>query len=333
MAPHLRRTIALGATAVIVIETDFGQDISKFAEAKMRKAFTLLFALLLSFTACTQTTTPPVDTTSPSDKVRIGAFNIEIFGPTKVGRTNTLTVLAKIASTYDLLAIEEVGSNGSTATEPTCTTVMDTYVARINQIVGSDSYAYVRGNQYAIVYRKGEFQVISSGLYSGSQSFTYTPLTAYLKSTIGNLDFAMVVIHTSPSVASTEIPTLKTAMTEVSTLYSEPDVICLGDFNADGSYYSEGTGNDLAGFPSSTYITAIPNSADTTVAPSSNTYDRIELSSSMASDCDLSSGVIQMGQVYDVSACEGPASTVGTEEALSDHYPVWAEFYVDRDID
>jgi len=303
----------------------------------MRKVFTLLFTLFLALSACTQTTTlpdtTPPDTTPASDKVRIGAFNIEIFGPTKVGRTNTLTVLAKIASTYDVLAIEEVGSNSSTALESTCITVMDTYVARINQIVGSDSYAYVRGNQYAIVYRKAEFSVVSSGLYTGSQSFTYTPLTAYLKSTTGNLDFAMVVIHTSPSMATMEIPALKTAMSEVATLYAEPDVICLGDYNGDGSYYTEGSGSDLAGFPSPTYITTIPNSADTTVAASSNTYDRIELSSSMASDYDLTYGVIQIGQVYDVTTCEGTATTAGTESALSDHYPVWSEFYVDRDTD
>jgi deoxyribonuclease-1-like protein len=265
--------------------------------------------------------------------LRIGSFNIEIFGPTKESRENTLSVLAQIATTFDVLAIEEVGSNASTALESTCITVMDTYVARINQIVGSDAYAYVRGNQYGIVYKKDKFRSVSSALYSGTQSFSYTPLTAYFRTISGNLDFSMLVIHTSPSLAVSEIPALKVAMGEVSTQYSEPDVICLGDFNADGSYYTEGTGTDLSGFDSSSYISAIPNSFDTTVASSANTYDRIELSSSMASDYTSSSGVIQIGQVYDVTVCEGTATTAGTESAVSDHYPVWAEFYVDRDTD
>lgn len=265
--------------------------------------------------------------------LRIGSFNIEIFGPTKVSRANTLTTLARIASTFDVLAIQEVGSNGSSATESTCISVMDVYVGRINELVGADTYAYVRGNQYAIVYRKNEFSSVSSSLYSGTSSFTYTPLTAYFKSASGNFDFSMLVIHTSPSVANTEIPALKTAMAEVSALYSEPDVVCLGDFNADGSYYTEGTGTDLSGYDSPNYITVIPNSADTTVATSVNTYDRIQLSPSMASDYASRWGIIQIGQVYDVSQCEGTVTTAGTESALSDHYPVWGEFYIDMDKD
>jgi deoxyribonuclease-1-like protein len=299
----------------------------------MKTFIILILSFAIALSGCSQPDTSNLPPPGSSDKVRIGAFNIQIFGPTKASHPNTLTVLAEIASTYDVLAIEEVGSNGSTATEATCISVMDTYVARINQIVGSDAYAYIRSNQYGIVYRKGEFQVVASGLYTGTASFTYTPLIAYLKSTTGNFDFAMIVIHTSPSVATSEIPALKTAMAEVSTLYSEPDVVCLGDYNGDGTYYTEGTGTDLAGFPSPTYITAIPNSADTTVAASSNTYDRIELSSSMASDFDLSYGVMQPGQVYDVTVCEGTDTTRGTESALSDHYPVYAEFWTDKDTD
>jgi len=143
------------------------------------------------------------------------------------------------------------------------------------------------------------------------------------------INFAMLVIHTSPKDAKTEIPSLRTAMSEVAALYFEPDVICIGNFNADGSYYNEGAGTDLDGF--SGYLTVIPNSADTTVATSSNTYDRIQLTQSLASDYANLWGVLRFTETYDVSDCEGTATTAGTELALSDHYPVWAEFYVDRD--
>jgi len=120
-------------------------------------------------------------------------------------------------------------------------------------------------------------------------------------------------------------------MTETATLYAEPDVICLGDFNADGSYFDEGTGDGLAGFAN--YLTAIPNSADTTVATSSNTYDRIQLTSSFSTDYTTAWDVIRFAEDYDVSICEGTTLTTGTEFALSDHYPVWAEFYIDQDTD
>lgn len=285
------------------------------------------FLLIIFLAGCS----PPTDPTPDGATLRIGSFNIEQFGTTKTSRPNTLTVLAQIATTFDVLAIQEVGSNNSSALESTCIAVMDTYIARINQLVGSNAYAYVRGNQYAIVYRKSEVELVSSSLYSGSASFTYQPLTANLRSRAGNFDFAMLVIHTSPSEAITEIPALKSAMAEVSAGYSEPDVICLGDFNADGSYFDEGTGDGLSGY--SAYLTVIPNTADTTVASSSNTYDRIQLTSSLTTDYSTSWDVVRFAEEYDVTICEGTATTTGTESALSDHYPVWAEFYVDRDVD
>jgi endonuclease/exonuclease/phosphatase family metal-dependent hydrolase len=295
----------------------------------MKTILILFLSLALAFSVFSQATV----SSSNEKTVRIGAFNVQIFGLSKAKKTNVLTVLAEIASTYDVLALEEVGNNASTATDETCTEVMDEYVSRINKVVGSDEYTYCRGNQYGIVYKKSEFTLVGSSLYSGSQTFTYQPLTAYFKSKEGNFNFTMLVIHTSPSKAKSEIPELKIAMAEVSSEYKELDVICLGDFNGDGNYYTEGTGTNLAGFDSSTYISAIPNSYDTTVATSSNTYDRIELSSSMKSDFDGKSGVFEFGKVFDVSQCEGTAKTAGTESAVSDHYPVWAEFYLDRDTD
>jgi len=277
---------------------------------------TAVLTLVIILAGCS----PPTDPTPDGSTLRIGSFNIEQFGTTKTSRPNTLTVLAQIATTFDVLAIQEVGSNNSSALESTCITVMDAYVSRINQLAGANAYAYVRGNQYAIVYRKSEVELVSSSLYSGSASFTYQPLTANFKSRAGNFDFAMLVIHTSPSVAVSEIPALKTAMAEVSTEYAEPDVICLGDFNADGSYFDEGTGDGLAGY--SGYLTIIPNTADTTVASSSNTYDRIQLTSSLTTDYTATWDVIRFTDDYDVSICEGTATTTGTESALSDHYPV-----------
>jgi deoxyribonuclease-1-like protein len=295
----------------------------------LERSIILFLSLFIAFSAFPQATPP----TSGEKTVRIGAFNVQIFGLSKIKKPHVLNVLAEIGSAYDVLALEEIGSNGSKATDETCEEVMKEYVARINQVVGSDAYAYCRGNQYGIVYRNSEFTLVGSSLYSGSQTFAYQPLVAYFKSKEGDFDFSMIVIHTSPPKAKNEIPELKIAMGEVASLYNEPDVIALGDFNGDGSYYTEGTGTNLAGFDTETYISAIPNSFDTTIAKSANTYDRIELSSSMASDYDGNTGVFEFGKYFDVSQCEGSDKRAGTESAVSDHYPVWAEFYIDRDTD
>jgi endonuclease/exonuclease/phosphatase family metal-dependent hydrolase len=234
-------------------------------------------------------------------------------------------VMAKIASLFDVLAMQEVGSNGSTAGDEACAKVMDAFLADVDRAAGGELFAYVRGDQYAFLYRKDRLSVEACKLYDGAQSFTYTPLVARFKVTGRPLDFAIITAHTRPSLAKAEVPALAAAMDEMEAELGEPDLLCAGDFNADGSYYAEGAGPGLAGFPSPRFVSAIPNDADTTVATGTLAYDRIELSSSMAGEWTGRWGVIKPGEAYDLSGCEGTASSAGTERALSDHYPVWAE--------
>jgi endonuclease/exonuclease/phosphatase family metal-dependent hydrolase len=256
-----------------------------------------------------------------------------MFGPTKASRPGTMAVLAKIASGFDIMAMQEVGSNGSTATSDACEKVMGAFAAKVDEVAGGDYYAYVRGNQYAFLYRKDRLEVKSYKLYDGKETFTYDPLVAYFQVIGRPLDFVMITIHTRPGLAATEVPAIARAMDETAAALSERDVLCAGDFNADGSYYAEGSGESLAGFPEARYVSVIPNEADTTVASASLTYDRIECSSPMSEDLDGSWGVIKPAETYDLSACEGGASSAGTERALSDHYPVWAEISTTADRD
>ncbi len=273
---------------------------------------------------------PVTDTT-----IKIATFNMQIFGKTKLRRPHTLTVLSEIASNFDIIALQEIGSNRSSASEETCNEILRVFVSRINSIVKDDLYSYICGNQYAIIYRTDKVKVNDYALYSGTESFSYTPLTANFNTIKkgDNFDFTIITVHTSPKLAEEEITSLKTAIDEIRELYSEPDVICLGDFNADGSYYDEGDKEWLSGFDPELYITGIPNSCDTTVALSDNTYDRIQMTMSLKSDFTGESGVFRFGGIYDITECEGGRTTAGTEKSVSDHYPVWCEYYTDRDTD
>ncbi|HPH03001.1 MAG TPA: hypothetical protein PLM00_07150 [Spirochaetota bacterium] len=263
-----------------------------------------------------------------SDRIRIASFNIQIFGTTKAARANVIWTLAHIATRYDIIAVQEVGSNG-TPSETTATSVMNTYVAKINSIAGSGAYSYVRGHQYAFVYRNATITKKASGLYSGSKTFTYKPLRANFAVKNGTFDFAMLTIHTSPDKAVTEIPALQTAMSETRTYYNEQDVICLGDYNADGSYFSAGAaGGSLNGWSTTTYITVVKNGVDTTVSTgNSYTYDRMQIYKGASyQDYTGYTGVLKFASYYKVSMLEGTTTTAGKESALSDHYPIFADF-------
>ncbi|MDR1411347.1 MAG: endonuclease, partial [Spirochaetaceae bacterium] len=60
---------------------------------------------------------------------------------------------------------------------------------------------------------------------------------------------------------------------------------------------------------------------------SDNTYDRFIITSEAAEDFTGNFGVIRFDEIYDFER-------MGiVPRAVSDHYPVWAEFYTDRDTD
>jgi endonuclease/exonuclease/phosphatase family metal-dependent hydrolase len=287
----------------------------------------LLFLLLLLFASCAR------GKAGAPERLRVGSYNMAILGPAKTARAGTMGVMARIASGFDLLAMQEVGSNGSTASDEACARAMDAFVARVDEAAGGELYSYVRGNQYAFLYRKDRLELQSWKLYDGKLAFTYPPLIARFQVLGRPLDFVALTAHTRPGLAAAEVPALAAAMDELAAASGQPDLLCAGDLNADGDYYAEGPGPALAGFPAERFVSVIPNEADTTVAKGSLAYDRIELSSSMAGDYSGSWGIIRPGEAYDLSACEGGESSVGTERALSDHYPVWAEFSTTADQD
>jgi deoxyribonuclease-1-like protein len=274
---------------------------------------------------------PEAGLPSAPESLRIATYNIQAFGRTKLARTETLTVLARIGASFDVMAVQEVGSNGSSASAETAEAVMAGYAARMNALAGAEVYGYVRADQYGAVYRTDRLAVVGWRLYSGSEEFAYPPLA--FRTLGAPLDFVLLVAHVRPSEAAREIPALARAMAETAAAYGEPDVLCAGDFNADGSYYDEGEGASLAGFPEPDFISVVPNDADTTVAPGALAYDRMVLARSLGEDFTGGWAVMRPGELWDLSACEGPAGRAGTESALSDHYPVWAEFYTRRDTD
>ena len=107
-----------------------------------------------------------------------------------------------------------------------------------------------------------------------------------------------------------------------------------GQASAGETSNSGGESAWLAGFPPSRYQTLIPNGVDTTVASgTSYTYDRMEISAAMEGDYDGTWGVLKPGELWNLSACEGGKESAGDERALSDHYPVWAEFSTTQDSD
>jgi endonuclease/exonuclease/phosphatase family metal-dependent hydrolase len=100
------------------------------------------------------------------------------------------------------------------------------------------------------------------------------------------------------------------------------DFIVMGDLNADCTYFNENSPSPLR---SSDYIWIINDSVDTTTKSTDCTYDRIIITNPAITDYMGNSGVFRFDEEYNLNY----DNTI----AVSDHYPVYANFWVNRDTD
>ncbi len=102
----------------------------------------------------------------------------------------------------------------------------------------------------------------------------------------------------------------------------DSDIIVMGDLNTDCSYFNE---NGQSPLRSSDYNWVINNSVDTTTKSTDCTYDRIIITNPVKTDFTGDSGVFRFDAAYNLSY----ENTI----AVSDHYPVYASFWSNRDTD
>ena len=122
-------------------------------------------------------------------------------------------------------------------------------------------------------------------------------------------------IHTKPERAVAEIGALKHVFSWAQQKYDyEDDFIAIGDFNA-GCDYASNAELDVLDISSSGYLWVIPHSADTNYSNNSAcAYDRIVITDDTQNDFADDWGIDSISSKY-----------------VSDHFPVWAEFYTTRD--
>ncbi|MDR1786839.1 MAG: endonuclease/exonuclease/phosphatase family protein [Treponema sp.] len=253
--------------------------------------------------------------------VSVWSFNIQTFGATKMARPSVKEVLADVLSRADLCAIQEVRSSKSTAP-------MDQLMALLpsgrESVLGEPEGRSSYKEQYWLIYDSAKWTVLASAVYPDpGDLFVREPMGFYLRA--GDFDCILLDNHIAPDDAAAEIAALPAAAAWFAELWDESDIIIVGDFNADGSYYNEDALADV--FPPGDWLIIIGNDVDTTVASSSNTYDRIIISASAVEDYTGDCGVFRFDEE------EGFADLGILANRVSDHYPIWALFYVDRDTD
>jgi hypothetical protein len=228
-----------------------------------------------------------------------------------------MEVLVDIAKEFDVMLVQEIrDSSGETA--PAYLELINgegavyAYIEseRLGRSTSKESYAYY-WNTETVEHIEGSAYVYNDT----GDVFEREPYVASFRS--GGFDFTLVGIHTKPDDAENEIGNLTAVVASV--LASDPgegDVIVIGDFNADGSYFDEDGPSPLIG---EGYHWIVQNSYDT-MTKTDWTYDRMVL----LDGTYFSEYVTDSCEVFYFDAVYG----VGQEltEDISDHYPVYAVF-------
>ncbi|XP_078520464.1 deoxyribonuclease-1-like [Lissotriton helveticus] len=254
---------------------------------------------------------------------KIGAFNIQIFGDTKMNKDSCSDVIVQILARYDIVVVQEVRDADLSAVTP--------LMEKLNSIC-NHNYDYVISDplgrqshkeQYLFIYRPNTVSVVESyhyhdqSMYSGVDVFSREPFVIKFHSTSTAIkEFVMVPLHAAPKDAVKELDALYDVYEDIINEWQTDNILFLGDFNSDCNYVRKGDWCKIRLRTDESFLWLIPDNMDTTVSHTDCAYDRI-----VASGCEMkeaivpgSAGVFNFQEVYGLT----------DEEALaiSDHFPV-----------
>jgi deoxyribonuclease-1-like protein len=243
-----------------------------------------------------QLSTTVPDTSHAKGFFSIASWNLQIFGPTKASNNTLLTYYAEKLDHYDLFVIQEIRDLSGTAV-PALAEKLPSYRYILSERAGQSTSK----EQYAIFYDTRSVLVHTTDWTEQEQSnFERPPFEATF--TVNNWTFTLYTIHTKPTNTPQELTDLEHLVDTPST-----DTIVLGDMNADGDYYYHGI---LHHFLEWHWL--ITSDMDTTVATSSNAYDRILINNATENN------FVSTGIMDDV------------QNNQSDHYLIYAVFNPDE---
>lgn len=299
--------------------------------------FVLLAVLVISYTytiapnitdgqpEATVTPTPVIITSDSDSTIKLAAFNIQVFGVTKANKPEVMEVLSKIIRNYDIVAVQEIRDASQTALPALVNAVNAMGGSQYDYVVGERLGRTVSKEQYAYIYNNQTIELIGSPYTfpDPSDIFHREPYIANFKARDGNFDFVLITLHSDPNTATQEINDLPIVVNYTkSQFHDEGDFIILGDLNADCNYFKEDGPSPLR---SDEYYWVINNSVDTTTKPTDCTYDRIIITAPAIPDFTGDSGAFRFDEAYNL--------TYEHTIAVSDHYPVYATFWSNRDTD
>jgi endonuclease/exonuclease/phosphatase family metal-dependent hydrolase len=248
--------------------------------------------------------------------IRIGSFNIQVFGKTKAANPAVMQTLAQIVRYFDVLAIQEIRTQDDYHI-PNFVRLVNQNGRRYDHLVGPRIGNTSSTEQYAFLFDSERIEADFSSFYTVGDPDNLLHREPYVASFRVRgippeeaFTFTLINVHTDPDVADAELDSLAEVYRVVRRSgRGEDDVIMLGDFNADDRHLGR--------------LGKIPGIAPLITGVFTNTrqnrlYDNLVLHLPSSTEYTGTSGVFDVMRVFNL--------TVDQALEVSDHLPVWAEF-------
>jgi deoxyribonuclease-1-like protein len=259
------------------------------------------------------------------DPLKIAAFNIQIFGQSKMNKPQVVDALLEIIPEFDVILIQEIRDASGEALLELMDLLNQAYPGEFAVTVSARLGRTRSKEQYAYIYRINELQLLEANEVSDPEDhFERPPYIAHFHHIDTHKELIFVGAHLSPSLADDEIQSLSQVIDhELDQLNHNEELFVMGDFNADCRYLNRSE-RAISTLLHNDYLTSyIHDDIDTTTSNTHCAYDRLlsTIDSKLQAGEDDSyvneAGVYAFDQIFQYDEL--------LTRAISDHYPVWAE--------
>jgi endonuclease/exonuclease/phosphatase family metal-dependent hydrolase len=252
-----------------------------------------------------------------SEKLEIAAFNIQVFGLSKMEKPGIAHHLVNILLRYDLVAVQEIRDQTETAF-PALVKLLNENGGNFGSIVGPRLGRTNSKEQYGIIYNLDKLKITSSFTYDDTTNvFERPPLISMVQILSTKQKFTFISHHAKPGTEVThlELDHLTKVYEAAKAKYRVNASWIVGDLNAACKFLPLYRWKDVSLHTDSRFKWVISNSTDTTSNYGGCAYDRmIGVGNVMDKYVAGSGGIFDFGKAYSLSAIE--------VANISDHFPV-----------
>jgi deoxyribonuclease-1-like protein len=270
--------------------------------------------------------------------LKIGSYNIQVFGESKGAKPQVMQALAHLVRMFDVIAIQEIRTQNDYFIDNFLRTYVNQpglppYDRRVGRRLGRTNST----EQYAFLYNTATVEVNPQVVFTmedPNDLLHREPMVAMFRAKQAPPEqaftFILMNVHTDPDEAKQELDALAQAYTAVQRMpiggSTEDDIILLGDLNtnvpAKPSYMIGASGRPLQPRDFG-LLGELPGiypliQTEPTNTAQSKIHDNIVINRYATSEFTGQAGVVDLVRQFN--------TTIEFAGELSDHLPVWGEF-------